>query len=420
VFIDSLTESGVLTMTRWHVPSTPAETERLVSLAAQALAEEGIVNPASHVILAADGRARDIEGLPSVYVTILVSKAPFSGPEVERVKSLCVHDGCTLLAAPGVDPSDHVLGALLDPATRDQAIRQSPYDISAPTDLRPYFFLQVRPEDVLGLASNTSGMVLEITFRAVVVMILLAGISLVFAILVLVLGTVTLPSASTSPRHRRIYRWMTVYFLGIGFGYILVQLGLNQRFVLILGHPTLSLAVVLGSMLIGTGAGSFLSGRLFVDGRFLPAWISIVAVLGVTVLLVSPLSILSSVSSSAGRAAGVGLITGAVGLILGFAFPLGVRLVAPTGEWAVQKMWAINGAASISGSAAAAIIGLVLGSRAVLMTGLGFYILVAFCGYRAMRLASERGEVGPPDSEVGASVGGGRPRFVEEESEARP
>jgi MFS family permease len=397
VFIDSLTEGGVLTMTRWHVPSTPAETERLVSLAAQAINEEGIVDPASHVILAADGRAQDIEGRPFLYVTILLSKSPFSGPEVERMKSLCAQEGCTLLAAPGVVPSDHVLGALLDPTARDRAIRQSPYDISAPTDIRPYFFLQVRPQDVMGLASNKSGMVLDITFRAVVVMMLLAGVSLAFAILVLVLGTVTLPSASTSPRHRSIYRWMTVYFLGIGFGYILVQLGLNQRFVLILGHPTLSLAVVLGSMLLGTGAGSYLSGRLFVDGRFLPAWISIVAVLGVAVLLVSPLSILSSVSSSAGRAAGVGLVTSLVGLVLGFAFPLGVRLVAPTGEWAVQKMWAINGAASIAGSAAAAIIGLALGSRAVLITGLGFYILAAFCGYHAMRHASERGEVVPTE-----------------------
>jgi hypothetical protein len=392
VFIDALSGTGVLTMTRWFVPSTPAETERLVSLAAQAMKEEGLADPASHVILAVDGRAQDIERRPFLQATILLSKSPFSRSEVERMKSLCAQEGCTLLAAPGMASSDPVLGALLDPTLRDQAVRQSLYDISAPTDLRPYFFLQVRPEDVLGLAANKSGVVLDITFRAVVVMMLLGGVSLGFAILVLVLGTVTLPSASPSPRHRSIYRWMTVYFLGIGFGYILVQLGLNQRFILILGHPTLSLAVVLGSMLLGTGAGSYLSGRLFVDGRFLSAWISIVAVLAVTALLVSPLSILSSISSSAVRAAGVGLVTSLVGLVLGFAFPLGVRLVAPTGEWAVQKMWAINGAASIAGAAAAAIIGLAFGSRAVLIAGLGFYVLVAFCGYRAMRLTSQRGE----------------------------
>ena len=67
----------------------------------------------------------------------------------------------------------------------------------------------------------------------------------------------------------------------------------------------------------------------------------------------------------------------------------------------MQKMWAINGAASIAGSAAAAIIGLVLGSRAVLITGLGFYILVGFCGYQAMRLASERREVDPNQKALG-------------------
>jgi hypothetical protein len=219
-------------------------------------------------------------------------------------------------------------------------------------------------------------------------MMFLGGVSVVFAMVVLVLGAVTLPSAAAAPRERRIYRWMSVYFFGIGFGYILIQLGWNQRLILILGHPTLSLAVVVSSMLLGTGAGSFASARLFHDGRFLNAWIAILTTIGILVLLVSPISYLNGIGSATGRAMGAGLITGLVGFVLGFAFPLGVRLVAPTGEWAVQKMWAINGAASIAGAAAAAIIGVGLGCRAVLLTGLGFYGLVTFCGYQAMTIAN--------------------------------
>lgn len=45
-FLDALTETGILTMTRFYLPATPAETERLVSLAAESLAGAGIAEPA--------------------------------------------------------------------------------------------------------------------------------------------------------------------------------------------------------------------------------------------------------------------------------------------------------------------------------------------------------------------------------------
>jgi hypothetical protein len=71
----------------------------------------------------------------------------------------------------------------------------------------------------------------------------------------------------------------------------------------------------------------------------------------------------------------VGGVLAAVGFVLGSAFPLGVRQVAPTGEWAIQKMWAINGAASIAASVLAAVIGLAWGSGAVLTAGILAYAL---------------------------------------------
>jgi len=68
--------------------------------------------------------------------------------------------------------------------------------------------------------------------------------------------------------------------------------------------------------------------------------------------------LLEGIPSMMGRMMLIGLVLAVVGFVLGCAFPLGVRMVAPTGEWAVQKMWAINGAASIAASVLAAFIGL--------------------------------------------------------------
>src|SRR4029077_17820569 len=53
VLLARLTPSGILTMTRWYLPHAPAETYRLVALAATALADMGIPEARSHIFLGA-------------------------------------------------------------------------------------------------------------------------------------------------------------------------------------------------------------------------------------------------------------------------------------------------------------------------------------------------------------------------------
>src|SRR5436305_154866 len=56
-------------------------------------------------------------------------------------------------------------------------------------------------------------------------------------------------------------RWLC-YFGLLGAGFMLVEVSLLQRFVLLLGHPVYSLPVTLFSLLLGTGAGSLMSQRI--------------------------------------------------------------------------------------------------------------------------------------------------------------
>ncbi len=60
------------------------------------------------------------------------------------------------MAAPGVAPKNPVLAKLLSSATRSAAIAESPFNIAPPTDLQPYFFLQVRPADLVNLRRSSS------------------------------------------------------------------------------------------------------------------------------------------------------------------------------------------------------------------------------------------------------------------------
>ena len=51
--------------------------------------------------------------------------------------------------------------------------------------------------------------------------------------------------------------WL-VYFSALGAGFMLLEVALLQRFVLLLGHPVYSLTVTLFSLLLGTGLGSLI------------------------------------------------------------------------------------------------------------------------------------------------------------------
>jgi hypothetical protein len=379
VFLEHLTPTGILTMSRWYISDAPAETHRLVSLAAASLEDAGITDTASHIVLLqsskSEGPVAFGGGETRSIGTILVSKSPFSEEEVRRLAANAEAAGGALMAAPGVPPRNPVLQKLLVPATRAAAIAESPFNIEPPTDLRPYFFLQMRPSDLVNLRRHSFGAVTEITFNGVRVIIVLSAASLALVILVAILTVTSLPGSASSPGARRTYRWMTIYFLGIGLGYILVQLSLLQRLMIELGRPTLALSVVLFSMLLGTGCGAAWSERLFPSGNLRRALLMIVSTLIVLRLSFSAVPMLDHLSSTAGRLAVVVAILFATGFVLGWAFPLGARAVAPTGEWAIQKMWAINGAASIAASVLAAAIGLIWGSGAVLSGGILSYML---------------------------------------------
>jgi len=182
---------------------------------------------------------------------------------------------------------------------------------------------------------------------------------------------------------------MTLYFICIGFGYILVQLGLNQRLIVVFGQPTLALSIVLFSMLLGTSAGAASSARLISTGRFAVVGLVIMCAVGVCIAAQPLVPYLERVSSQSGRMALVGIIVATLGFALGLAFPTGVRHLETGDGREIQKMWAVNGSASIAGSTLAALIGLSFGSTAVLGAGFLAYAAATACGAFAIR--GERG-----------------------------
>jgi hypothetical protein len=391
LFLQRLTPSGILAITRWYLPAAPAEAERLIALAAQALEDEGLSPAADRIVaLASPARIHDPLAGGRVYViTALVSRSPFAASELDSLERYARGVGGTLLLAPRrpAAPAARAWPALLTPESRADLIRSSRWAIDPPRDTKPFFFLQLRPADVLSFQARL-GPVSTITVNGVQV--------LVFTVLLALLGaasllwqTSRLPASAEAAgtESGRLGVPGRVYFALLGLGYMAIQLALLQRLSILLGHPTATLALVVASMLLGTGVGSALAGH----GRLrqAPRVVLCLPLLAVVLLAVGfPLVGNFSGAATLGLTAlGAGALSGTMGLALGVALPTGMNLFASS-ERALAEAWAINGAFSVLGSALGALAGLMVGSRWLAALALSCYGPVWLLTWRATRQPS--------------------------------
>jgi len=388
LFLSRLSGQGFLSMTRWYLPDAPAETHRMVALAVAALREAGIEKPREHIVLAVHASKEYLaenQKQSGVLCTIVVSIPPFSADEIARYKARCEESGWQLMLPNVHGMDDRVIESLLDSAKFVNTVRDHAYDIRPPTDDKPYFFLMLRPAQIFSFPDAKAPALIENTMNAVRVLLAMLCLSFLFAIAVMILANRWYPKGQISGEALVSYRWLTLYFLGIGAGYMFVQLAFHQRLILALGQPAYSLSVILFSMLLGGGIGSVLSDKLR-SKRAKLAGLAIIPCFLLAIWAISPLfSRLEEIPSGFIRVAISGSVVGFTGIMLGIAFPIGASAAASFGDWTVQRMWAINGAASILGSSSAAIIGMTVGGRAMLLVGIGFYLLTLAAAWGGLR-----------------------------------
>ena len=367
-----LTGDGVLSFTRWGF-QPPRESLRLVSLAIDALSRLGEHEAWRHVIV-----VREHSNLLSTYGaqdTVLFSRKPFSGADLARVRQTLSHaPALQAIYVPGDAASSSAFAGVLLSGDRDHFRADYPYNISSVTDDRPFFFYTVQPRDVRNYFLPAGRRAIDYKInRAVPLLFGSFGVSLVAMLIVLAVPPF-LPGTRL-PASGPVRRFLG-YFVCIGAGYILIQVALIQKFVLFLGHPTYALTVIIFSMLLSSGIGSFYS-RTWLGGS--PArlrWL-----LGGVAVLVAILAFSATPLMEAGMAwplAARALVTVAVvapaGFLMGMPFPTGLSLIERLAPPAVRWAWALNAASSVLGSAGAVFVALYLGLRTTILIGACLYL----------------------------------------------
>ncbi len=370
-YLRHLTDDGVLVFTRWGF-DPPRESLRLVSLAMAALPQVGESDAKRHVLVFREDAAR-LKGW-GAQDTVMIFRKPISSEDLARAEAAIEGTGIQLIYSPDSPANSSAFAGLLNSPDPQTFWDSYPFDVAPLGDDRPFFFYTVQPQDVWAFLKGPAmaadykvNRALPLLFGSVLVSILATII--VLALPPLLLGT-RLPSDGGVRRS-------LLYFVAIGAGYILIQVGLIQKFVLVLGHPTYALTVIIFSMLISSGLGSFFSRRLVSgEGDASLRWVlaAISAAIITLAFVVTPLGEVVAGWPLPAKMLITALLIAPAAFLMGMPFPAGLTQLEARFPDAVRWAWSLNAAASVLGSCAAIVLSIYLGLRATLWIGGGLYL----------------------------------------------
>jgi hypothetical protein len=383
-YLERTAVDGFVTLTRWVLPDRrtghPRNTLRLFTLAWSALERAGVEDPRRHVYLV------ESQG----FSVILFGRTPLSDEQLATLDATSEQLGFRSLYHPD-HPSEYLHPVSREPMTnwydefaaapdKGAFFAAYPYDVEPPTDDRPFFFETSRFVQLLERESffNPLGGV-----TAHGILLVLFGLILASGWLFVIrpLRSLSLNSSEvTAGGVRRLP--VLVYFASLGLGFILVEVVLSQQFILFLGNPLYSLAVVLFAVLLFSGVGSALSSKVGNPALALAA----VIVLGALYPLLLPEVFDAALMLPTwGRIAVSVLLLAPLAVAMGMPFPLGLVRISGGDARIAAWAWGLNGYMSVVGSVLTIGLGLAFGFRMVVWIGAGVYALAFAASFVLVR-----------------------------------
>ncbi|MGC1932517.1 MAG: hypothetical protein WA667_26385 [Candidatus Nitrosopolaris sp.] len=377
--------NGKLVMVRWST-----ELPRLVPLAVEALREyeRGTSNQdiSKQILLVEDSPGLTFGPNPqrTFYPVLLVIKnSPFTASELALIKERVNKSEAKVIAMPGgyvQPPYDRLLSSVGNNSNNNQhqqhqvsydPQRSGFFELKPPTDDSPFFF-------ATQLVPNQMVLLIETVL----------GVSVVLALLLVYYSRVNKIRLSSSSRFH------IVFAMFIGLGFIFLEITFIQRFLLLLGTPIMALTVILFSILLSTGIGAYLSGKLFHKNPYRAIMISIPPLAGIVlVYYVFLQGIMESaiVLQLPERIALTFALLSPTGFLMGFQFPSITRMASSasgrlnqelhgsegsgrSGGEDITLLWGVNVIASVVGTVLTATLSMIIGFNGNLLIGVGLYL----------------------------------------------
>jgi predicted membrane-bound spermidine synthase len=376
IFLDRLNPDGMLSFSRWYFRDRPGEMYRLTSLATASLKDMGVQNPRDHIMIVRRMFGASEES-PHGIGTILVSKKPFTAQDIDTIERVARDMRFEVVLSPraAVDPT---FATIASGQNFKSFVDSYPINIAPTTDDSPFFFQMLRLPDMFNLDLQQQG---AVSFNQHAVRVL--GI-LLFVMIILTLLCIVGPLALTARQvELRGSLPLFIFFMSIGFGFMLVEMSQMQRLAIFLGHPTYGLSVVLFTLLLSSGIGSSLTQRIPDPEKTNQGTICLVLLIGVLLIfgILTPyvITAFQALTTAMRIAVAIGILF-PLGLFMGMAFPLGMKIASRAAPALTPWLWGVNGATSVCASVLALAIAFSSSISTSFWIGLACY-LVAFVAF---------------------------------------
>ncbi len=374
-----LTPDGVVIISR-KLLLPPSDSLRLWSTAYEALKGTGVSRPRDHLAL-----LRNFDTF-----TLLVSKPPV---KANAIIEFAQQRNFDLVFLRGIGPEMvnkfnvfekpyHYremiqLAAAYEAGRQNDFFRQYLLDVRPQSDHRPFPGRFLKWLKVKALYASLGSRFYALLMSGEIVVMLVLVEALLLSICLLILPPLLLTRSPKKPTLSQV-----IYFLGIGAGFMFMELYLIKYFILILGDPVISFTLVVTAILIFSSMGG-LWVHTHSNRNIRPA---LLAVVGLVIASAVGIELLAGYVLKAALAMryliGLLLILPA-GFMMGLPFPLGMRYFLDS---PVQRAyaWSVNGCASVLSSILAAQLAISFGIPLVAVSAVAAY-LVAFGALKRRR-----------------------------------
>lgn len=382
-YLKHLNPNGIITFTRWYYHPFPDEMYRLTGIAVEALKRIGVQDTAGHIVIVTPKKI-----LPDdewTQGTLLLCKEPFSKADLDKIESLSKTLPFDIRLSPRYSVDQNFV-AIASGKNLDEFYRKFEWEISPSVDDKPFFFQRFKIKNIFsliykGMPGSAAG---DNNVRAMVVL----GVLLI-TVLLLVFFTVLFPLfLKTRAFDVASNANMLTFFASIGIGFMMVEISQLQRLSIFLGHPTYSLSVVLFSLLIGSGLGSFFS-KHFIEHHhgfwnFFPfvLLLAIIFIFGFS----TPVLIEKFITQPTMMRILIALlIIFPLGFVMGMPFSIGMSQALRNSSAPAAWFWGINGSASVCATVLAVAASITWGISVSFWIGAAFYIVAAVSIARQMK-----------------------------------
>lgn len=378
--LEALSPRGVLAVTRGlQIP--PRDSLRIFSTFHTALEATGAAAPADHLVQMQNYLAS----------LTLAFKSPFSRDGLEKLLKAAEPSGSAPVYYPGIlpgGPGALPRGIALMAGEDSRTLKETyAFDVT-PTDDKPYFHHFYKGRSFAWARENFASLALyhtEIGFLILLaVLAVVAFFSLILVLIPLILlikrgaGERKLPGPSAAGS--------VPFFLFIGLGFMFFEMTAIQRLSLFIGDPVFSLSAVISALLLFSGAGSIVQGRLRLQagGRIRRASAVLAAIMLLYLLFLEDLFTLLAFPGMTARYLVSLLIVMPPAFFMGWFFAPGLELLHRRNRKLVPLAWGVNGAASVVAAPLATLLMITYGSAFTAAVALVLYAAVPLA-LRGMR-----------------------------------